>query len=93
MKTVHVRMRFLERFVLDQNEEQADIGELNNKIVDAVNELEKNIYSQFKTKVTRYKAVKFDDEGKVIEIKKCPQIEVGGTLISLNSEGGFHTIF
>jgi hypothetical protein len=93
MKTVHVRMRFLERFVLNQDGAINNIDSLNEKTVDAVNELEKNIYSQFKTKVTRYKAVKFDDEGKVLEIKKCPQIEVDGTLISLNSEGGFHTIF
>lgn len=93
MQTPHVRMRFLERFVLNKENLSDSVKELKDATLEAINELEMKLYSQLKTKVNAYNVTKRDEEGGVIDIKYCPQIDIDGSLISINSEGDFHTIF
>ena len=92
MNTPHVRMRFLERFVLNKKNISGSVKEIKDATIEAMNELERDIYSQLKLKVVPYKVVKRNEEGRVVEVKITPQLEVKSNQISLDSEG-IHTIF
>ena len=92
MKTCHARMRFLERFVLKEDNLADNVKDLKNATTVALNTLETKILSQLKSKVISYFQVKRDENGNFIERKTTPQLMVGVTLISLNSNG-IQTIF